>query len=353
MSIETHDLGPTGLRLRTVYVTDTSTVLNIRGAYITFRRNKKLCGKLPLLATRQLVLMRGVGVTGNVVEACLSDDIPITFLDRDGTLKGHLVGNHRNDPAPRLAQYKAWSNPESKREICRKLVDAKLVNTIRVLRRHARNHPDRRAQLDPVITRIAQRRRDLAQADDQDRIRGYEGITARDYFGVFGLLLHKHFTFNGRNRQPPQDPVNALLSLGYTLMVQECAGVSEAFGLDAYVGFMHENKPGRVSLALDLIEPLRVAIVDRMVIAAVNRGEFTPQDFKSTPGSDGAILLNQEGRAKFFALYDRYMTNCQTDGELAEEYWAPRSVMEGQCENFKRALVRETLPAWKPYTFEG
>lgn len=343
------DVGPTGLALRTVYVTKPGLKVSASHHHLTFRMPKQgQVGKLPLLAVRQVVVMEGVAFTCGAIDACLCMEVPVTFLKRTGELSGHLVGPNRRDATIRLSQCRAAEDATVKLAMAKRLVEAKLANALTVLRKFMYNHPD--SALKEVCTRIKGYLTRASKAETEDELRGYEGIAAREYFGVFGLLLRRDLGFNGRTRRPPRDPVNALLSLGYTILAQETAALLEASGLDSYVGFLHELKPGRPSLALDLMEPLRVAAIDRFVIRAVNLGTFTSSDFEPRQGTGGAVLLTADGRRKFFQAYEEWMMSL-TD-EITAELWAPRPHLESECAGLLRAVRNGDLDSWHPGTIK-
>jgi CRISPR-associated protein Cas1 len=338
--------GATGLQLRTLFVTTPGYVISASNHHLTFRYNKKQIGKIPLMQVRQIIIREGVTITSGALDQCLSMDLPITFLKKNGELNGHLLGARRHDPNIRIAQHRIWEQKEMGLEIVRKIVTAKISNTLTVLRKHLYNHKENSLVAD-AASRIKRYRRSVASADTVEEIRGYEGITAKEYFSVFGSLLRKTFTFESRNRRPPKDPVNALLSLGYTIIAQECAAMLEACGLDSYIGFLHEIKPGRPSLALDIIEPFRSASIDAFIIKYINLGIFKHSDFEQAPGTAGAVLLNMEGRKKFYAGYEDSI-GCLHD-DMTEELWSPRSQIESECMNFKKAIVNNNINEWNPY----
>jgi CRISPR-associated protein Cas1 len=141
-----------------------------------------------------------------------------------------------------------------------------------------------------------------------------------------------------------------MLSLGYTIIAQEMSSLAEAVGLDSYIGFLHELKAGRPSLGLDMIEPLRNPVIDRFVLNLINLGMIGYDDFEESAGTGGAVLLNIEGRKKFFGAYEKWMQSLTTD--MTESLWAPRPQIERECLTFKKALLAGTIADWEPYTFK-
>jgi CRISP-associated protein Cas1 len=185
---------------------------------------------------------------------------------------------------------------------------------------HARRDAaeERKPLLADVCDRLVLHLRALSRATSVDEARGLEGLAARDYFSVFSLLVKRHeeaFRFGGRSRRPPKDRINALLSFGYALLMQDCAAALSGVGLDPAVGFLHEERPGRLSLALDLMEEFRAPLVDRFVLALVNRGQLTPEDFLEEP--NGGWRLTDAGRKTFLVAWQE-----TKQGELRHEFLA-------------------------------
>jgi len=347
------DHGPTGMPLRTVYVTSPRYRIFASGGYLIFRSgtDKRLIGKMPLMQVRQLVLMEHVEVSSGVLRSCLGQNIPVTFMQGNGELSGHLLGARSHDATARLEQYRAYLDPARKLATARNFARAKIDNSIAVIRRYLYNHPqDQDApRLRAAVSAMKEQGRKAVVATNADELRGHEGVAAKAYFEVFGMMLRQNFHFSGRSRRPPKDPVNALLSFGYTILAYEAAAMVEAVGLDSYIGFLHEPSSGRPSLGLDLIEPLRSMIIDRLVISGINVGKFVHEDFKLTTGGDGAVLLNPEGRQKFFESYEGMMAGIDEDFPGADgKISSPRRVMEEECQAFKQALLAGREGEWRP-----
>jgi CRISP-associated protein Cas1 len=343
-------LGETGLPLRTVYLCDPNIHVCARSFRLEFRCKKQgLIGKLPLLQIRQLIVMAHVGISRGVMDACLLSQIPVTLLSERGELLGHLLGARTHDVQTRVAQYKAFLSEDVRLTVARKTVQSKLRQSAQLLRQYAYNHQAGSEGLRRAAGKAMLYAENAQKAQGLDELRGWEGAAAKEYFAVFGQMLRDPFSFTVRTRRPPLDPVNALLSFGYTLLVQEAAAILEAVGLDSYLGFLHAPAPGRPSLALDMIEPLRSKVVDRLAISGINLGIFTPDDFETHRGSDGAVLLNAEGRKKYFARYEFTMANCTEEYAVDNgQIGAPRKLVEQECENLKRAILEGNARDWTP-----
>lgn len=224
-----------------------------------------------------------------------------TAVSSRGRYYGRLISSESKNPILRRAQLRASDDPVASLDLSRRFALGKMANQRRLLHRR----PGGRASLAAKeITDLIQRARDT---DSLASLRGMEGLAARAYFGAFGELLEK-MTFTERRRRPPPDPVNSLLSLGYTLLTYEAFSAVASVGFDPYIGFFHADTYGRPSLALDIMEELRPVIVDTLVLGAVNRGRIQPEDFVLGEENGKPIaLLTDDARKRFLALYESRM----------------------------------------------
>jgi CRISP-associated protein Cas1 len=226
--------------------------------------------------------------------------ITIVLLDRAGRFQARIEGPVSGNVLLRRAQYRASEKPD---EIVRSVVSAKVANQRAVLQRALRDYgaemaADQRARIGAIVDRLAQILRRAAFTNEGvDVLRGAEGEAAHNYFSVFGDLIRSpdaEIRFSGRSRRPPLDPVNALLSFLYTLLTHDCRSAAEGVGLDPAVGFLHRDRPGRPSLALDLMEELRPILADRLALSLFNRRQLRARDFETRDG--GAVFLSEDGR---------------------------------------------------------
>lgn len=335
--------GPIGPR--TVYIIEAGANVKFQYSRIVVRYKKGgKPAKVPTSMIDRLVLGTDVELHHSAHALLLAADIPVTFLDKRGRVIGHLRGTFRHDPSPRVAQYNLYLNTPERQKQATWFVDQKLHHARLALQAHKSNHPD--FEWAKVRNVIDTTRKALPYASGLNQLRGYEGHAARVYWQHFDeRILNQEFTFSGRTRRPPKDPTNALLSYTYTFLSNEIASILEAHGLDPYLGFLHETKPGRPSLALDLLEPLRPALADRFVLQAINRRRFSPEDF-SPPGFEGAVYLEPEAKKTFFSAIESWFKNCedQPDGYFG----SPRSVLENLVLDFKNHLLENHMPESQP-----
>jgi CRISPR-associated protein Cas1 len=262
---------------RTLALTEAGASLHVEKGAIQLERPGQGAQLIDLDTVGEIILVGRVDATGAVVRKCLRAGVPVVLLDGLGRYLGRLVGPTRRHAALRIAQVQAALDPARAIEFVRVIVRSKLQNQRNLLVRRQRTiqEPD----VARALARIRQIDRELDGAATIDVLRGLEGAAAAAYFGVFGLLLRNPtFTFEGRNRRPPRDPVNAMLSFGYTVLGSLLESEIEAVGLDPAVGFLHLPHYGRPSLMLDLLEELR-PVVDRLTLKMVNLGQLTPGDF--------------------------------------------------------------------------
>ncbi len=253
----------------------------------------------------QVVTMGNVYVTTPTLHELMRREIPVTWHSYGGWFLGHTVGTGHKNVELRTAQYRASFDERTCLQLARGFVRAKILNARTLLRRNWRGD-----QAPEELTEGFKRDADAAsRARSLDILLGVEGNAAARYFGAFANLLKRDdngdvpdFDFNGRNRRPPADPVNALLSYAYSLLVRTISVTLTAVGFDSYRGFYHQPRYGRPALALDLMEPFRPLLAESAVLTAINNGEVRPTDFVSVSGS---VNLTADGRKRFIAAYER------------------------------------------------
>ena len=270
--------------MNTLFVTTDGARLNKEGDTVRVTVDGDMRVQVPLLHLTGIVCLGRSTVTPELMASCAESGIHVAFFGHTGSFLARVEGMPGGNVLLRRQQHRAADDGARSREIARAMVIGKVANTRQFLL-HARRDaaPERQAPLSEAAAQLASHLRALPGAESLDQVRGLEGIAARTYFGVLPLLVKRDealFRFAGRNRHPPRDAVNALLSFGYALLMQDCAGACAGVGLDPALGFLHEERPGRLSLALDLMEELRVAVVDRLVLSLINRGQLGESDFR-------------------------------------------------------------------------
>lgn len=286
--------------LNSLYVTTEGAGLRKDGENIVVEIEGAERARIPLHMLASLIVFGAIYLSPPLMQACAGAGITIVLLDRAGRFQARIEGPLSGNVLLRRQQYRASDAPN---EIVRSIATGKIANQRAVLQRSLRDHgetvlPDRRAAIEAAIARLgAILRRVSLSNDGVDVLRGAEGEAAQLYFGVFGDLIRApepEIAFHGRSRRPPLDPVNAVLSFLYTLLTHDCRSAAESVGLDPAVGFLHRDRPGRPSLALDLMEELRAAFADRLALSLFNRRQIGAGDFSTQ--DNGAVLLSDAGR---------------------------------------------------------
>ena len=265
----------------------------------------------PLIEVSQVALFGPVSVTTPALHSLMRAEIPVSWFSTGGWFLGHTLGTGRGNVAVREAQYRAAFDDRRCLELARGLVAAKVRNCRTLLRRNWRAGRGEGDEKQHVLKRLKRIARDALQARSVQQLLGVEGEGAAVYFGAFGEMLAAGgdnpvvaFSFERRNRRPPADPVNAMLSLAYALLARTLATTVSAVGLDEYMGFYHRPRHGRPALALDLMEPFRPILSDSSVIQVVNNGEVKPKDFVF---NGKACALKPSGRKALIAAFERRM----------------------------------------------
>ncbi|MBB1250291.1 type I-C CRISPR-associated endonuclease Cas1c [Rhizobium sp. G21] len=286
--------------LNTVYVTTVGAALRKDGENLVADIEGVERSRVPLHMLSAVVVFGAIHVSPPLMGALAAAGITLTFLDRNGRFQARLEGPVTGNILLRRAQYRVCDAPE---EVVRSFLIGKIANQRAVLMRSLRDYgddhrPEDRERIETATERLAQILRRVERADDTlDRLRGSEGEAANLYFAVFDHLIRApdpELRWTVRSRRPPLDPVNALLSFLYTLLTHDCRSALEGVGLDPAAGFLHRDRPGRPSLALDLMEELRPALADRLALSLINRRQLRAGDFERQEG--GAVLMTDEAR---------------------------------------------------------
>ena len=295
--------------LNTLYVSSQGAWVHKDGANIVVSVEGVEKGRVPAHLFGGLVCFGRIALSAPLMGFCAEAGMTVTHLSEHGRFLARVEGPVSGNVLLRREQYRRTDDAEGAARIAAAMVAGKTLNQRAVLRRALRDHG---ASLDEAqrsaLQRAEERLSDIARRTQRpeplDAVRGLEGEAAQVYFGVFDHLIRGDkgaFRFAGRSRRPPRDPVNALLSFLYTLLVHDCRSALESVGLDPAVGFLHRDRPGRPSLALDLMEEFRAMMADRLALSVINRRQVSESDFRTM--ENGAVLLEEDGRKTVLVAY--------------------------------------------------
>lgn len=287
--------------LNTLYVTSENSYLALDGENIVVLDGQKEVGRLPLHNLEGIVSFGYRGTSPALMGACADRNISLCYLTPQGKFLARISGKIKGNVLLRQQQYDGSRDEKISLGIAKNCILGKVYNARWVLERTVRDHglqvdAERFKKASVFLKNSLEQ---IQSCSSKEQLRGYEGEAASVYFGVFDQMIlqqKKEFFFRGRNKRPPMDNVNALLSFVYTLLTNSIVSALECVGLDPYVGYLHTDRPGRVSLALDLIEEFRAVLADRFVLSLINKKIVSGKGFSQK--ENGAVLMNEELRKK-------------------------------------------------------
>lgn len=309
--VEPRPIFPANEKGLPLYIQSPRAYVRKDGGRLIIEEKKEKVAEARFGETSQVVLYGSAVLTTPALHECLRREIPVTYLSYGGWFIGHTVSTGHKNVETRTHQYRASFNAETCLRLSRRLVAGKIANCRTLLRRNWRgdNGAEDRAPAE-LLTALQGDLKHAVRADSLDTLLGFEGAAAARYYRYFAGMLKAvvapamNFDFSCRNRRPPKDPINAMLSFAYAMLTREWTVTLAAVGLDPYRGFYHQPRFGRPSLALDMMEPFRPLIADSAVLMAVNNGEVQPKDFIHAAGS---CNLSANGRRRFIAAFERRM----------------------------------------------
>ncbi|NPV80635.1 MAG: type I-C CRISPR-associated endonuclease Cas1 [Firmicutes bacterium] len=294
--------------LNVLYVTSPDAYLSRDGENVVVRSGEEERFRVPIHILESIVCFNYVGASPALMGLCAEKGVALSFLTEYGEFLARVTGPVSGNVLLRRQQYRMADDPLMSARVARWFVTAKIANCRTVFQRAIRDHAEvvDRGSLTQAGDVLAACLVHLENCEDLEAIRGIEGEAARTYFSCFNHLIleqKESFAMNGRNRRPPMDNTNALLSFLYTLLLHDTQSALETVGLDPYVGFLHRDRPGRPSLALDLMEELRPYLADRLALSLINRKQLTERGFRKTEG--GGVLMSDDTRKIVLAEWQK------------------------------------------------
>jgi len=288
--------------LNTLYITTENAYLSKDGLNVVVSIKQEEVFRIPIHNIEGIVTFGYMGASPGLMKLCGDNNVSLTFMTPQGRFIGRLQGGIHGNVMLRKAQYKYADETNYALHVSKIFVAGKIHNYRAILRRYIRDYGENKDILE-VCEHLKRSKREALRTLDTDALRGIEGDAANNYFNVMNHLILQQkdfFIFNGRNRRPPKDATNALLSFAYTLISNEMTAALETVGLDPYVGFFHTLRPGRPSLALDMMEELRAYMGDRFVLSLINRKQIASNDFIN---QGDTVILTDSARKQFISAW--------------------------------------------------
>ena len=329
-----------------LYLTEQGGYVHKSGETIVIEKDGEEILKSPLKDISIIVIFGNVQVSVQALLALLEKGCDISMMTQDGHFRGRVVSALGKNIELREKQFKLTQDADFVLRFSKSIVSAKIKNGITLMQKYS--YSDRNPFTAENLPNMKELIKKIEDADNIDTLRGYEGVSAKNYFDDFGKFLIEGIEFSGRKYFPAPDPVNALLSFGYSFVSRELQSILEGLGLDPYIGFFHQIKYGRASLSLDLTEEFRHSIVDRLVLRLLNKRILSNDDFYKD-AEKGGCYLKRDALKVFLKYYEEYMDDeNKTYGEKEEK--SIRYIFWKQAENLRNAI--QDSGNYEPYLLD-
>ena len=339
--------------LNTLFVTSEDIYLSLDGENVVANREGQAVARYPLHTLSGILSFSYAGASPALMGACVQRNVSLAFCTPRGRFLARICGENSGNVLLRRMQYRIADDPAQSCLIARSMIFGKLHNARWSIERTRRDHGlrldgDTLSQASQTIKTLLP---DVLSESSLDSLRGLEGAAATAYFRVLDDMILSNkadFFFHGRTRRPPLDPFNAMLSFAYGLLANDCASALESVGLDSYVGFLHRDRPGRTSLALDLMEELRPCLADRFVLTIINQRSMKPADFQHREG--GSVLLTDDARRSFLKAWQERKREVITHPYLGEKL--PWGLVPYVQALLLSRYIRGDLDAYPPFLWK-
>ncbi|MGQ9546582.1 MAG: CRISPR-associated endonuclease Cas1 [Dehalococcoidia bacterium] len=328
-----------------LYLLDQGSTLRKDGEVFVVTKDGETLQKIPAIMVEQVIVLGNINLTTPVIHCLLQQGIDCVFCSSYGKFHGRLISTESKLGLLRQRQMEFAINADNKLDVAKTFVQGKLQNQRVMLMRYRRELD--LPQLDKTIAELERAIDKLRDCSELTLLRGIEGAASASYYRSFKEILKQDFGFSSRVRRPPTDPVNSLLSFGYTLLVYAVQSAVSTVGLDPFVGFLHSAEPSRPSLVLDLMEEFRPIIVDSLVLWLVNSKVMTEQDFERPQGEDRMVILTEEAIKRFIHHYELRLQT-QVFHPRAQGKATYRRCFELQARELARAILKQEA-TYKPF----
>ena len=329
-----------------LYLTEQGSVLRRKGKRLVVEKDGHILLEVPIREIETVLVFGHVQVTTQAIQMILLNKTELAFLTHTGRLLGQLTSPTPKNVGLRISQHRKFSDNSFILQISKSIVAGKILNGLEYLRRFSYNHKE--VDLTSEMQILFQTYEQVGHQNNVDALLGIEGFAARTYYQGFGKMILGDFGFNGRQKHPSPDPVNALLSLGYTLVFNEIASLLDGIGFDPYIGFFHKSRYGRASLAADLLEEFRSPIVDRFTLRLINNRILTGNDFYFHHPS-GSMYLKRSAIKRYFTEYEK-MINKEFTHPHTGEKTDFRRCFRIQAQDLARSIKGKT--PYRPFHYD-
>ena len=324
-----------------LYIKEQGAFVQKMGERIVVSKNTQKLLDIPVFKIENIAVIGNVQVSTQALHLLMENGVDVSYMTYSGKFLGSACAESSKNIFLRFEQYQCYLDEAQRLKMAKVITDNKIRNQMQVIREHKRK--DSEYDWNKDLKSMSEYLRDLSDKKSANEILGVEGICSNIYFGAFGHMLDCEFSFNGRNRRPPRDPVNVIISLAYTLLTKEVSSALDAESFEPYLGFLHGIRYGRKSLALDMVEEFRQPVVDRLVITMFNR-KMIRADFFEYPEND-MVVLTEDGFKKFCLEYEKWMTG---KNSLSGEQSFRVKIREQMAE--LKSAIRDHR-AYRPYSW--
>ena len=329
-----------------LYLTEQNSILRKTGDRLIVEKDDKILLDVPCHKIQAVLIFGNVQFTTQAVHELFEHGIEMAILTRSGKLIGQITSPATKNITLRVRQFKKYEDEVFRLEFAKTIVAAKIQNGLNLIRLYAYNHPE--VNITDANNALKSSIESVGTSANLDQLLGTEGSAARIYFDAFGRMIRGEFGFPGRRKRPPTDPVNAMLSLSYTMIFNEITSLLDGLGFDPYLGFFHSPDYGRASLAADLEEEFRAPVADRFVLNLINNRVFCSEDFHANPKGDG-IYFTRDDMKRYFAEYEKYL-NREFDHPRIGTKTSLRKCFWLQAEKLARTIQDNV--AYVPFSLE-
>ena len=285
-----------------LYITEQNSILRKTGDRLLVHKNDEILLDVQCHKIDAVLIFGNVQFTTQAVHELFEHGIEMAIFSRNGKLRGQITSPATKNIFLRIKQFEKYNDEAFKLKLSKQIVASKIFNCLQLIRSFSYNHP--KLELGPYLDQLQAYLGRVEKAGRVDQLLGFEGGAAKIYFTAFGHMVRGDFSFSGRVKRPPTDPVNAILSFSYTIVFNEISSLLDGIGFDPYLGYFHKADYGRASLAADLIEEFRAPVADRLTLNLINNRIFQPDDFHTNP-KGGGVYLNRDAMKRYFVEYEK------------------------------------------------